>query len=357
MLKRIPITVVTGFLGSGKTTLLRHLLKSGKQKLAVLVNEFGSVGIDGDLIKSCGFCPENEAEERIFELNNGCLCCTVQDDFLPTMEKLLSSSYQLDGILVETSGLAMPGPLLQALDWPEIRTKVFINGVVTVVNGEAISKGSPVGNLQLLDKQRIEDPSLDHLTPINELFDDQLSAANIVLISRFDLLSKKAIGDVNSQISSKIQPSTSIIPISFGQINPNIILGLKDSDDTLTDSKGKAFPTHNEDHHHHHHVAIKSFVIRLDVYLQKELLEKKLIELAQEHKIVRLKGRCWLPEKAIPLQVQMVGDCLSTWFEESPPTAWKPKNGGIEVIAIGFVDDLDQILKNSLEQIGTSNKN
>ena len=119
MAKRLPVTVITGFLGAGKTTVLRHLLINSGQRLAVMVNEFGSVGLDGDLIRSCGFCPEEEVENRLVELNNGCLCCTVQDDFLPTMEKLLERAERLDGIVVETSGLALPRPLLQALDWPE----------------------------------------------------------------------------------------------------------------------------------------------------------------------------------------------------------------------------------------------
>ena len=100
---RLPVTVVTGFLGSGKTTLLRHLLSEGNQRLAVVVNEFGTVGLDGDLLKNCGLCPDDEVDERIVELNNGCLCCTVQEDFLPAMEALLLRSNQLDGCLLYTS--------------------------------------------------------------------------------------------------------------------------------------------------------------------------------------------------------------------------------------------------------------
>ncbi len=154
MPKRLPVTVLTGFLGAGKTTVLRHLLTKGGQKLAVMVNEFGSVGLDGDLIRSCGFCSEKEAETRLVELNNGCLCCTVQEDFVPTMNTLLERADLLDGIVVETSGLALPRPLLQALEWPSVRTRVHVNGVVTVVDGEALIKGSPVGDPSALEKQQ-----------------------------------------------------------------------------------------------------------------------------------------------------------------------------------------------------------
>ena len=101
MAKRLPVTVITGFLGAGKTTVLRHLLTQSGQRLAVMVNEFGTVGLDGDLIRSCGFCPEEEVEGRLVELNNGCLCCTVQDDFLPTMETLLARDERPDHIIIE----------------------------------------------------------------------------------------------------------------------------------------------------------------------------------------------------------------------------------------------------------------
>ena len=200
---RLPVTVVTGFLGSGKTTLLRHLLSEASQRLAVVVNEFGTVGLDGDLLKTCGFCPDDEVDERIVELNNGCLCCTVQEDFLPAMEALLLRSNQLDGIIIETSGLALPKPLLQAVNWPSIRSKVFINGVVTLVDGYALSNGSPVGDLKSINEQITNDNSIDHLTPINDLFRDQLISADLVLISRSDLLSAKSFSLVRDEVKSK----------------------------------------------------------------------------------------------------------------------------------------------------------
>ncbi len=349
MNKRLPVTIITGFLGAGKTTLLRHLLQSSNQRLAVMVNEFGSVGLDGDLIRSCGFCDDDDdIDNRIVELNNGCLCCTVQDDFLPTIERLLLRSDSLDGILIETSGLALPKPLLQAIHWPEIRSRVFVNGVVTLVDAQALSLGSPVGDTKALEKQREEDESLDHLTSIEDLFDDQLSCADIVLLSRSDLIDEEIIFSLKKNILKKIREGTSVLPISKGQIDPSLILGLR-NEDSLDD---KSFSNSSSLEHDHKHLELVSSSIRLEINFDQGLLLEDLKNIVTTFQVLRLKGRLWFPGKDLPLQVQMVGPRVSTWFERAPLNSWRPLKGGVELVVLSLKDgakeEICKILNNRI---------
>ena len=341
--RRLPVTVVTGFLGAGKSTLLRQLLLSSGLRLAVLVNEFGEVGIDGDLIRSCGFCPEDELDARVVELANGCLCCTVQDEFLPTMQTLLERADQLDGIVVETSGLALPVPLVQAFGWPEIRTRTRVSGVVTVVDGEALAAGSVVGDPAALEAQRLADPNLDHLSSIQELFDDQLDAADLVLLSRADRLESEQIAKLQTQITALVRSGVSVVPMQRGEVPAALLLGLEREEhgahqDHDQDQDHDHDDHHDHDHHDHSHVAMQSAVVRWNGSLDRSRLEAALESQIRTQTLLRLKGRAWLPGKRHPLQIQAVGPRLECWFDSQSPGE-RPAEDGLELVALGLAVD------------------
>jgi cobalamin biosynthesis protein CobW len=319
---KIPVTVITGFLGSGKTTLVRHLLQNNQgRRIAVLVNEFGEVGIDGDLLRSCRVCDEDEnpnnAAVNILELANGCLCCTVQEEFLPTMQELLKRRDEIDCIVIETSGLALPKPLVQAFRWPEIRTGATVDGVITVVDGDAMARGQMVGDLEALEAQRQADDSLEHETPIEELFEDQLACADLVLLTKTDVMDGEARDRTYQWLKQQTPTGVKILPCQHGDIDPEVLLGFNAAVEDDLDNR----PSHH-DHEadHKHDDDINSVYLELEQAFQPTALVERLQVLVQQQEIYRVKGFVAVPQKAMRLVLQGVGQRFDHFYDRP----WQP---------------------------------
>ncbi len=331
-LAKIPVTVITGFLGSGKTTLIRHLMANPQGKrLAVIVNEFGALGVDGDILKSCA--DANCPVENIVELANGCICCTVADDFIPTIEALMALPVRPDHILIETSGLALPKPLLKAFDWPAIRSRITVDGVITLADAEAVAAGRFAPNVAAVDAQRAADPSIDHETPLSEVFEDQIACADIVLLSKADLAGADGLAKARRVIEAEAPRILPILAIEEGRIDPRLILGLNAAaEDNLA-----ARPSHHDGSDDHEHEDFDTIVVELPEVADPEVLKAAIIRLAREKNVLRVKGYVAVSGKPMRLLVQAVGARIRVQYDR--PWGDQPRRSQLVIIAEH--DDID----------------
>jgi cobalamin biosynthesis protein CobW len=325
-LAKIPVTVITGFLGSGKTTLIRHLMTHSKgRRLAVLVNEFGTVGVDGDILKSCA--DEDCPAENIVELANGCICCTVADDFIPTIEALMAMKVRPDHILIETSGLALPKPLLKAFDWPAIRSRITVDGVIALADAEAVAAGRFAPDVAAVDAQRLADDSIDHETPLSEVFEDQIACADIILMSKADLAGTDGLASARKMIEAESPRKIPILEMSEGVIDPNVILGLNaKAEDDLA-----ARPSHHDGADDHEHDDFDTIVVPMPEVADVESLVASIEKLANEQHILRVKGYVAVTGKPMRLLVQAVGSRVRHQFDR--PWGAEGRSGHLVVIA------------------------
>ncbi|ABL70618.1 MULTISPECIES: cobalamin biosynthesis protein CobW [Paracoccus] len=332
-LTKTPVTVITGFLGAGKTTLIRHLMSQPQGKrLAVLVNEFGTMGVDGEILKSCA--DENCPAENIMELSNGCICCTVADDFIPTLERLMAMPVKPDHILIETSGLALPKPLLKAFDWPAIRSRITVDGVIALADAEAVAAGRFAPDEAAVEAQRATDPSLDHETPLSEVFEDQIACADIVLLSKADLAGENGLAAARAVIEAEAPRKLPILPLTDGVIDPRVILGLgAAAEDDLA-----ARPSHHDGADDHEHDDFDSVVIELAEIADPSDLAARIERLAREQNILRVKGHVAVAGKPMRLLVQAVGERVRHQYDRP----WGDGPRASRLVVIAEHDDIDE---------------
>ncbi len=324
---KIPCTVITGFLGAGKTTLVRHVLAhAGGRRIAILVNEFGSLGIDGETLRSCGIPGCEDAD--IVELANGCLCCTVADEFLPAMQALLDRSNPPEHILIETSGLALPKPLLKAFGWPDIRSRVTVDAVIAVVDGPAVAAGRFADDPAAVAAQRAADDTLDHDNPLAEVFGDQVAAADLIILNKADLLDADALARLRRDLAATLPRPAALVNATEGQVDLSLLLGL---DAAAEDDLANRPSCHDAVDGAHEHDDFDSFVVPMGEVSAPDALLRHLAAVAGAHDVLRIKGFVSVAGRPMRLAIQGVG----TRFRQHYDRAWlqdEPREGHLVVI-------------------------
>ncbi len=336
-LAKIPATVITGFLGSGKTTLIRNLLMNADgRRIALIINEFGDLGVDGDVLKGCG--AEACSEDDIVELTNGCICCTVADDFIPTMEKLIARDRKIDHIIIETSGLALPQPLVQAFNWPGIKSRVTVDGVVTVVDSSAVAAGRFADDEEAVQAQREADENLDHENPLEEVFEDQIIAADLVILNKTDLVSAAQMLGVRDIVSASTSRPIKMIEAQNGVLPAQVLLGLGAGTEDLIATRKSHHEMEHEAGGDHDHDDFDSFVAASGSVSNTAAFMDGLKSVIAEHDVLRLKGFVDVPGKPMRLVVQAVGQRIDSYFDR----AWGPSEPRATRLVVIGLKGLDQ---------------
>ena len=346
---KIPVTIVTGFLGSGKTTLISGLLKKNpSRRLAVLVNEFGEVSVDGALLRAAG----EECGVEIHDLPNGCICCTIKDDFLPIMSQLRKRKGEIDHVLIETSGLALPTPVMRALAWPEVRNDFQLDAVLAVVDTPQLLAGNLEKGQPIPGAAGAGIP--EHVNSVDVILNQQLENADVVVLNKIDELEEEQLLKAEDIVREKAAKVRFLELAYHAELDTRLCMGL-----SLHDEPEVFEPDDDHDHHHgpvhsapldvdrplvdqhqfdgHAHTGLtshehgehshlhfhehdpgwQSFVLHSSQPQDPEKLKTAVKEVSVDQPVLRAKGFASIEGKNHRLVVQAVRNRVQAYFEEA----------------------------------------
>ena len=300
------------------------------RRLALIINEFGDIGIDAEILNGCGdlTC----GADNIIELANGCICCTVADDFLPAIERILALDPLPDQIVIETSGLALPKPLVKAFDWPAIRARLTVDGVIAVVDGKAVSEGRFADDPVKLARQREVDPSIVHDNPLEEVFQDQVLCADLIVLNKSDLIDAAEQRRIAADIAAFVPRAVKIVPAREGQIDPAILLGL----DAAAEDDLAARPSLHDGLTEHDHDDFDSAVFEIDAIKDSDAWLARLTTIAERHDVLRIKGFVEVQGKPMRLLIQGVGKRFQKHFDRAWAVGEKRRSQLVVIGEKGF---------------------
>jgi cobalamin biosynthesis protein CobW len=257
----------------------------------------------------------------------------VADDFAPAIAALLSREPKPEHIIIETSGLALPKPLVKAFEWPELRAKLTVDGVIAVVDAGAVAEGRFADDPEAVARQRQADPSLDHENPLEEVYEDQLLCADMVVLNKTDLLSGAALARVRADITQAIPRAVKIVETHEGRIDADVLLGLKSA---VEDDLARR-PSHHDTEEGHDHDDFDTFIVDLPVISDADAFLARLADVAGRHQVLRMKGFLDVAAKPMRLLVQGVGQRFRREFDR-PWRQDEARRGRLVVIGEKGID-------------------
>ncbi|HRN84324.1 MAG TPA: cobalamin biosynthesis protein CobW, partial [Hyphomicrobium sp.] len=220
-------------------------------------------------------------------------------------------------ILIETSGLALPKPLVQAFNWPAIASRVTVDGVIAVVDGAAVAAGRFADDPEALAAQRAEDTSLDHDNPLEEVFEDQLLCADLIVLNKADLMTAEEREKVAAEIKAAVPRAVKVVETTGGELDPKVLLGLGAAAETDLAAR----PSHHDNEAEHDHDDFDTFIVDIPALDAPEAILERIRAAADAHDILRIKGFADIKGKPMRLLIQGVGSRLQHQFDRP----WRPE--------------------------------